>query len=49
VDAGRADGVVAVTEGGTVLVDVGDGWRTRALGVPDVRRLAVLGTERKRI
>lgn len=32
----------AVTEQGTVLVDAGDGWRSRSLGLPDVRSLAVL-------
>lgn len=32
----------AVTETGTVLVDAGDGWRSRSLGLPEVRRLAVL-------
>lgn len=32
----------AVTATGTVLVDAGDGWRSRSLGLPEVRRLAVL-------
>jgi hypothetical protein len=42
--------VYAVTADGTFLADAGEGWRTRPLGVPDVRRLAVLGaSERKRI
>jgi hypothetical protein len=31
---------LAVTEGGTLLADAGDGWRTRNLGVDGVRRLA---------
>lgn len=31
-----------VTEPGTVLVDAGDGWRSRSLGLPDVRSVAVL-------
>jgi hypothetical protein len=32
---------VAVTADGTLLADAGDGWRTRALGVTGVSRLAV--------
>lgn len=31
-----------VTEPGTVLVDAGDGWRSRSLGLPDVGSVAVL-------
>ncbi|MFD1586120.1 hypothetical protein ACFR9U_03935 [Halorientalis brevis] len=34
-------GTYALTENGTVLVDVGDGWRDRALGLRDVAGLAV--------
>jgi hypothetical protein len=34
-------GTYAVTAQGTVLVDAGDGWRTRALGLPGVSGLAV--------
>lgn len=34
-------GIYALTETGTVLVDVGDGWRDRALGLRDVAGLAV--------
>lgn len=30
------------TEAGTVLVDAGDGWRRRSIGLPDVGRVAVL-------
>ncbi|WP_276258664.1 HVO_0234 family beta-propeller protein [Haloglomus litoreum] len=33
----------AVTAEGTVLVNAGDGWRDRSLGLPDARRLAVPG------
>lgn len=45
--AGRPDedGPVSryvVTEPGTVLVDAGDGWRSRSLGLPDVASVAVL-------
>jgi len=32
---------VAVSETGTLLADVGDGWRTRELGVTGVRRLTI--------
>ncbi|MFB6304203.1 MAG: hypothetical protein ABEH47_03480, partial [Haloferacaceae archaeon] len=35
----------AVTVDGTVLADAGDGWRRRALGVTEVRRLAVGGAD----
>lgn len=42
VDVALAGEVVyAVTEDGTLLVDAGEGWRSRALGLPDARRLAV--------
>ncbi|MFB6256454.1 MAG: hypothetical protein ABEH58_06990 [Haloplanus sp.] len=42
VDVGYTEaGTVAVTEGGTLLADAGDRWRTRELGVTGVRRLAV--------
>ncbi|WP_338740716.1 HVO_0234 family beta-propeller protein [Haloplanus salilacus] len=34
---------VAVTEGGTLLADAGEGWRTRELGVGGVSALAVRG------
>ncbi|MFB6120013.1 MAG: hypothetical protein ABEJ68_02720 [Halobacteriaceae archaeon] len=43
VDVCAGEGVYAVTERGTFLVDAGDGWRSRALGVPDVARMAPLG------
>lgn len=33
----------AVTAEGTVLANAGDGWRSRSLGLPDARRLAVPG------
>jgi hypothetical protein len=36
-----ADAVVAVTDGGRLLADAGDGWRSRELGVTGVSRLAV--------
>ncbi|CAI50671.1 uncharacterized protein NP_5160A [Natronomonas pharaonis DSM 2160] len=42
VDVAHGDGAYAVTETGTVLATVGDGWRHRALGLPDVSGLAVL-------
>ncbi|MFB6220696.1 MAG: hypothetical protein ABEH90_04585 [Halolamina sp.] len=38
--AHTADGVVVATESGSLLVDVGDGWRSRALGVTGVRAIA---------
>ncbi|WP_248895703.1 HVO_0234 family beta-propeller protein [Haloplanus halobius] len=42
VDVGYTDAAtVAVTEGGTLLTDAGDGWRTRELGVTGVTGLAV--------
>jgi hypothetical protein len=40
-DVAHGDGVYAVTDAGTLLVDVGDGWRTRRLGLPGVSGLAV--------
>jgi len=42
--AATADAVYAVTADGTFLVDAGDGWRSRALGLPGARRLAVPGS-----
>lgn len=39
----HGEAVYAVTVGGTVLVDAGDGWRSRALGVGGVGGLAVRG------
>ncbi|WP_256405672.1 HVO_0234 family beta-propeller protein [Haloplanus ruber] len=42
VDVGFTEAAtVAVTAAGTLLTDAGDGWRTRALGVTGVSRLAV--------
>ncbi|WP_336001051.1 HVO_0234 family beta-propeller protein [Halorientalis halophila] len=38
---GPEAGAYAVTERGTVLVSVGDGWRDRALGLPGVSAVAV--------
>lgn len=35
------DAVYAVSPDGTFAVDAGDGWRTRALGLPEVRALVV--------
>ena len=35
------DAVYAVTTDGQFLVDAGEGWRDRMLGLPDVRRVAV--------
>lgn len=40
-DIAHGGGVYAVTTDGTVLANVGDGWRHRSLGVPDVTALAV--------
>ncbi|MEF8800915.1 MAG: hypothetical protein V5A38_03255 [Halolamina sp.] len=34
------DGVVVATESGSLLVDAGDGWRSRALGVTGVQAVA---------
>jgi hypothetical protein len=34
------DGVVVATESGSLVVDVGDGWRSRALGVTGVQAIA---------
>lgn len=43
---GRPDGpgaaIQAVAADGTVAVDDGDGWRTRSIGLPDVRDCAVV-------
>lgn len=41
-DVAYDDAVFAVTDDGTFLVDAGDGWRHRSLGLPDVSALAVL-------
>lgn len=41
VDVAYGEGVYAVSESGTLLVDVGDGWRTRSLGLTGVTGLAV--------
>jgi hypothetical protein len=38
-----ADATIALTEPGTVLVDAGDGFRHRRLGLQDARALAVVG------
>lgn len=35
------EAVYVVTADGTLLVDAGDGWRARVLGLPDVRAIAV--------
>jgi hypothetical protein len=40
-DVTHGDGVYVVTEAGTLLVDVGDGWRDRALGLPGATAIAV--------
>ncbi|PSP83936.1 hypothetical protein BRC83_06720 [Halobacteriales archaeon QS_1_68_17] len=37
------EGVVAVMETGTVLVDAGDGWRSRSIGLDEVAGVAVPG------
>lgn len=43
-DVAYGDGATyVVTVDGTVLANAGDGWRERALGLPDARRLAVPG------
>lgn len=39
------DGVVVATESGSLVVDVGDGWRSRAVGVTDVQAVAAPRTE----
>lgn len=39
------DGVVVATESGSLHVDVGDGWRSRALGVTGVQGIAVARRE----
>lgn len=41
-DVAHACGVYAVTEDGTFLANVGDGWRHRSLGVPGVTGLAIV-------
>jgi hypothetical protein len=41
VDVAYATATAAVTDAGTLLLDAGDGWRTRALGVRGVGGLAV--------
>ncbi|MFB6164638.1 MAG: hypothetical protein ABEJ31_05720 [Haloarculaceae archaeon] len=38
----HGQGTYAVTDDGTVLVDVGDGWRDRALGLRDVAGVAIV-------
>ncbi|MFB6178440.1 MAG: hypothetical protein ABEI77_01795 [Halorientalis sp.] len=38
---GHGPGIYAMTEGGTVLVDVGDGWRDRVLGLREVAGVAL--------
>lgn len=46
VDVGyTADGVVVATASGSLHVDVGDGWRSRALGVTGVQGIAVAQSE----
>jgi hypothetical protein len=46
VDVGYTpDGVVVATGSGSLHVDVGDGWRSRALGVTDVQGIAVARRE----
>lgn len=42
VDVAYGDGIYTVTRDGTVLVDAGDGWRHRSIGLTDARELAVL-------
>jgi hypothetical protein len=41
-DVAYGDATYAVTTDGTFLVDAGDGWRHRSLGLPDVTALAVV-------
>lgn len=41
-DVAYAGGIYAVTEDGTFLANVGDGWRHRSLGVPGVTGMAVV-------
>lgn len=41
-----AGALYAVASAGTVAVDAGDGWRTRAIGLPDVSAAGVLDGER---
>lgn len=40
-DVAHGEGTYAVTADGSVLVDAGDGWRARALGLRDVAGIAV--------
>jgi hypothetical protein len=40
-----ADGVVVATDSGSLSVDIGDGWRSRALGVTGVGAIAVPHTK----
>ena len=42
VDIAYGDGTYAVTRDGTFLVDAGDGWRHRSIGLAGVTGLAVL-------
>lgn len=44
-DVAFGAGTYAVTKDGIVLVDAGDGWRRRRLGVTGVKRVAVRPTE----
>jgi hypothetical protein len=41
VDVAYGDGIYVVTADGTLLVTVGDGWRHRSIGLPDVAAIAV--------
>jgi len=41
VDVAYGDGTYVVTADGTLLVTVGDGWRHRSIGLPDVAAIAV--------
>ncbi|WP_331235186.1 HVO_0234 family beta-propeller protein [Natronorarus salvus] len=42
VDVAVREAIYAITGEGELLVDAGDGWQRRSLGVPDVRALAAL-------
>lgn len=42
VDVAYGDGVYAITEGGVVLANAGDGWRHRSIGVAGVAALTVV-------
>lgn len=46
---GYGESVYAVTVDGTFLLNTGDGWQTRSLGLPDVCGLAVPDPERKSV